>query len=364
MQSVPVNPDKLRICFVIPVTPGISPGQRFRFEHYLPMLKEKGIRFSLKPFFSRKGWDTLYIPGKTISKMLHLIAGFFRRAGLMLRLAPYTHVYLYREAAPAGPAFFEWIIRYVWRKKIIYDFDDAIWLPIMSEQNRFARLLKSFSKVRKICRMSYIVTTGNDFLGSYARKYCNDVRVIPTVVNTKDVHNRLQDQQTDKPVIGWTGTFSTLRYLEIVIPALQRLQAEYEFTFLVIANKNPELPLKNYRFVQWKSETETEDLLRMHIGIMPLYDTDLEKGKCGFKAIQYMALGIPAVVSPVGVNTDIVTDGVNGFIARTPNEWYTALEVLLKDAALRSNFGKKGQERIRQHYSVDATVGKFLNLFS
>jgi glycosyltransferase involved in cell wall biosynthesis len=163
---------------------------------------------------------------------------------------------------------------------------------------------------RALFAASYKVSVGNSFLADYARKYNRNTVIIPTVVNTDTVHGRLQDQSTSKPVIGWTGTFSTLKYLDIILPSLQRLQDKFDFVFIVIANKDPKLPLKNYRFIAWNKETESEDLLKLHIGLMPLYDDDLSRGKCGFKAIQYMALGIPAVVSPVGVNTAIVDNGL------------------------------------------------------
>ena len=233
----------------------------------------------------------------------------------MCTIGKYDFVYIHREAAPLGPPLFEWIIAKIWRKKIIYDFDDAIWIPVASENNKIARYVKWFSKVASICRMSYKVSVGNTFLGEYAGKYCKNIIVVPTVVDTIKSHAQLQDQDTDTPAVGWTGTFSTLKYLDIILPAIKRLQEKYDFTFIVIANKDPQLPLKNYRFIYWSKETEIADLLQLHIGLMPLNNTELEKGKCGFKAIQYMSLGIPAVVSPVGVNLLIITDGENGFVA-------------------------------------------------
>jgi glycosyltransferase involved in cell wall biosynthesis len=246
---------------------------------------------------------------------------------------------------------------------MILDFDDAIWIPVTSEYNKAASRLRNFSKTSRICRWSYKVSVGNTFLAEYAGRFSKQVVIIPTVVEVQNRHNRLQDQQTAKPAIGWTGTFSTLKYLEIVMPTLRRLQEEVDFTFIVIADKDPQLPLKNYRFIKWKQETEIDDLLTFHIGLMPLYDDDISKGKCGFKAIQYMSLGIPAIVSPVGVNCDIVDDGKNGFVCEGETEWYDRMSQLIRDPFLRQRMGIEARKKIEDSYSVTATRDQFISLF-
>lgn len=355
--------DKVRVYFIVPAPLGISPGQRFRFEHYLPFLAAEGIIYRVSSFYSIGGWQRLYKQGGFFRKALSVCAGFFRRWADLFRVINYRYVYVYREAAPVGPPFFEWVIAKLLRKRIIYDFDDAIWIPVTSEQNKIVRYFKWFSKVGTICRIATTVTVGNNFLGEFARKYNKRVIVIPTVVNTDTAHNRLQNQDTEYPVVGWTGTFSTLKYLDIVVPVLQRLQEKISFTFLVIANKDPQLPLKNYQFAAWNKETEIEDLLKMHVGLMPLYNNDIEKGKCGFKAIQYMALGIPAIVSPVGVNTEVVIHGVNGYVAGTEKEWEKYLEQLLGDTTTRIQYGKESRLHIELNYSVKGTVSRFITLF-
>lgn len=363
MPSEKKDKNRTRVYFIIPAPAGISPGQRFRFEHYLPFLGGAGIEYRLSPFYSLNGWNRLYRQGGLFRKALSVINGFFRRWADLFRVISYHYVYVYREAAPVGPPVFEWIIAKLLRKKIIYDFDDAIWIPVTSEQNKITRYFKWFSKVGTICRIADKVTVGNEFLGDFARKYNKQVIVIPTVVDTDNAHNRLQNQDTTQPVVGWTGTFSTLKYLSIAVPALQRLQERMNFTFLVIANKDPELPLKNYRFIAWDKENEIEDLLKMHIGLMPLYNNDIEKGKCGFKAIQYMALGIPPVVSPVGVNAEIVRHSINGYVAESESDWENYIERLLKEKELRIAFGKADRVEIENLYSVKATAARFISLF-
>lgn len=354
----------MRVLFLAPYPADESPSQRYRFEHYLPFLQEQGISYSYRPFLARSAWKIFFKPGHLPRKAMGVMGGYLRRFFLLFTVPRYDFVFIHREAAPLGPPVFEWLIAKLFRKKIIYDFDDAIWIPSVSSYNKAVAWLKSFSKVAKICKWSYKVVVGNKYLGDYARRYNNRVVEIPTVVNTDSVHNQVQDQLTQQPAIGWTGTFSTLKYLDIVLPVLQELQQEIDFIFYVIADKDPQLPLEQYRFVRWAKEREAADLLQFHIGLMPLYDDEISKGKCGFKAIQYMSLGIPALVSPVGVNTVIVEHGVNGYICNNPEEWKNSLRLLLKDSEIRKKTGQKARQRIEEAYSVQATKRSFLDLFS
>lgn len=354
----------MKILFLAPYPAYESPSQRYRFEHYLGYLTEEGIGYDYIPFLSNRGWKIFFSKGNVLRKVMAVGGGFLRRWLLMFRIRKYDFVYIHREAAPTGPPVFEWIIAKLYRKKIIYDYDDAIWVPVASEHNKIARYIKWFSKVKTICKMAYKVSAGNAFLADFANPWCRRVLVVPTVVDTEQSHNRLQVQDAEQTVIGWTGTFSTLKYLDQLVPVLQRLQEKYAFTFLVIANKDPQLPLKRYRYMNWNKDTEISDLLQMHIGVMPLYDGEIEKGKCGFKAIQYMALGIPPVVSPVGVNAQIVENGINGFVAATGKEWEESLEKLLKDPALRKEMGARSRLKIEQSYSVKATRELFKTLFT
>jgi glycosyltransferase involved in cell wall biosynthesis len=354
----------MKILFIAPYPAGESPSQRYRMEHYLPYLKEHNISFSYKPFIEESTWKVLFQKGHPLKKIWGFGVGFLKRFFQIFSLYRYNYIYIHREATPVGPPFFEWIAAKVFKKKIIYDFDDAIWIPFSSENNKLASRLKNFGKVANICRWSYKVSVGNEYLGDFARKYNSSVIVIPTVVNTSEVHNQLQDQQTLIPSIGWTGTFSTLKYLDIVLPVLQELQAKYPFKFIVIADKDPKLPLQHYRFTKWSRDKEAEDLLQFHIGLMPLYDDEISKGKCGFKAIQYMSLGIPAVVSPVGVNSIIVDDTISGFVCHSSAEWKDKLELLLNNSKLRASMGVAARKKIEKAYSVTSSTRLFLNLFS
>jgi len=354
----------MRILFLAPYPANESPSQRYRFEHYFSFLTSNRIEYDYKSFLDMSTWKVIFKQGHYFKKVTGILYGFIQRFFQLFILYKYNYIYIHREASPAGPPVFEWIISKILRKKIIYDFDDAIWIPATSIYNKAASSFKNFGKVAKICKWSYKISVGNSYLAQFALQYNKNVFIIPTVVNTETVHNKLQDQQTTRPAVGWTGSFSTLKYLDIVTETIKELQAKFDFKFIVIADKDPQLPLDNYVFIKWNKNSETNDLLNFHIGIMPLYDDEISKGKCGFKAIQYMSLGIPAIVSPVGVNTEIVTDGFDGFVCASKPGWSSKIEKLLVDSALRQQMGMAARKKVENNYSVKATSQMFLDLFN
>ena len=354
------------ILFLIPYPPGRAPSQRFRFEQYLDALTAHGHQYRLAPFLTVATWAILYSPGKTTAKALGILGGFVRRVRLLFAVPTYDYVFVHREAAPVGPPVLEWLIAKVLSRKIIYDFDDAIWLANTSEANKIAASVKWHHKVADICRWAYKNSCGNIYLADYARQFNLNSVVNPTTIDTVYLHNQVRDQAAPgRIVIGWTGTHSTLKYLDQLVPVLAKLEAEgLDFEFRVISNQPPVLPLGCLVFLPWCKETEITDLLGFHVGLMPLEDDPWAKGKCAFKALQYMALGIPALVSPVGMNTEVVQHGQNGFVCATPAEWETSLRQLLADASLRQRLGEAARTTIEQRYSVNANTPNFLALFS
>lgn len=350
------------ITFIVPYPLESAPSQRFRFEQYMPFLSEK-FTVETHSFISSKAWINLYKKGNTIGKIWSVILGFVKRFGLLFRLGKTDFVFIHREASPIGPPFFEWVIANILKKKIIYDFDDAIWLSNTSSSNSIIRGLKWHSKVRSICRWSYKVTCGNEFLADFAKQFNSNVIVIPTTIDTDNEHNKTIDYQRNTKVIGWTGSHSTIQYLDDFIPILRQLAETETFTFLVISDLKPTFELEQMRFVPWSKTNEIEVLSTIDIGIMPLPESDWTRGKCGFKGLQYMALGIPAVVSPVGVNKDIIQNNNNGCIATTPEEWISALKRLLNDTTFSSAIGLKGQQTILSKYSVNATKQSYFHVF-
>src|SRR5690606_26052851 len=183
-----------------------------------------------------------------------------RRWMLLFEIGAYDYIFIHREAAPLGPPVFEWLAAKVFKKKIIYDFDDAIWIPNTSKENKLAAWLKAFGKVKHICKWSYKISAGNQFLVNFAKQYNEHVVLMPTCVDTETGHKAVKTSFPDKPVVGWTGSHSTLFYLNEIMPVIKSLQEEIDFEFLVIADRKPDLDLKDFRYVKWNAATENEDL--------------------------------------------------------------------------------------------------------
>ena len=296
----------MKVLFLVPAPLNISPSQRFRFEHYLPILNENGIIYTIQSFWSLQAWIILFKKGYFFRKTTGLIGGLLRRFFIITNLSKYDYIYIHREVAPIGPPFFEWFIAKIWRKKMIYDFDDAIWLSQSSSANPKSSLVKCSWKVKYICKYAKIISVGNRFLADYAKQYNRNIKNIPTVVDTEKVHTGLKNQNDFPLTIGWTGTFTNFVYLNKVSNVINELRKKYNFSYFIISDKDPKLKGVEYSFKKWNLQTEIIDLLSIHIGIMPLCNSKAGLGKCGFKAIQYMSLGIPAVVSPVGANCEVV----------------------------------------------------------
>lgn len=354
----------MNILFVVPYPFGVAGSQRFRFEQYLPILQQQGHRSTVKSFIDKRTWKILYKPGHFFGKVAGLISGYIRRWTLILQLGKYDVVFIHREASPFGLPLLAWFAKKVFRKHLIFDFDDAIWLPNASESNRLTRLLKRYRNVQDMCRWASVVSAGNDFLADHAKEFNPRVVVNPTTIDTDDHHNQLAVHDTDKFVIGWTGSHSTVQYLDLLLPVFKKLENKFDFELRVICDEKPKFELKSLKFLPWNKSTEISDLLSFNVGIMPLPDNVWTKGKCGFKALQYMSLGIPAVVSDVGVNNKIVDHQLNGIVCKTTDDWYNALSLLMTDHELVKKLSAHTREKVIASYSVRSNTENFLSLFS
>ncbi|MBX2969620.1 MAG: glycosyltransferase family 4 protein [Cyclobacteriaceae bacterium] len=360
-------PPYKRITFIAPYSPGIAPSQRFRFEQYFCVLKERGFHLNYLGFISKKN-SGLFTHRNSFSTLSIICLGFLRRiihAGLIWQS---DFVFIHRECAPIGPPFFEWIIAKVLRKKIIYDFDDAIWLTDKINESALEKFIRQRSKIRIICKWSYKVSCGNAFLANYAKQFNSNSFINPTTIDTENLHNPtlyVQERNSKKISIGWTGSHSTLKYLSEIENVLYELENTFpQVSFILIADKPLAMKLKRYDFVKWSKDTEAADLSKVDIGIMPLPNDEWSQGKCGFKALQFMAMGIPCVASPIGVNTTIIDHGINGFLASTKEEWLFYLTQLITQEDMRLTLGMDGRKKVETTYSVRSNADNFLKLFT
>jgi len=290
--------------------------------------------------------------------------GFLRRLKLVFfESKNYEVIFIHREASPLGPPVFEWILAKLLKRKFIYDYDDAIWEPSISAANRAAFFAKAFWKIKYICKWAFINSAGNNFLENYAKQSgARQSLFLPTVVDAVNRYVPAKAKNNNiPPVIGWTGSHSTIMYLQSCIEILKELKQLHEFALVVISDKKPELDI-DFVFVPWNTQTEIESLQHFDIGIMPLVKDRWSEGKCGFKIIQYMATGIPAVASPTGANTSIIDNGINGFICNSKEEWIRSLSMLLNDKAKREEMGFLARNKIEVHYSLQSREGAFLQM--
>lgn len=351
-----------RLHIIAPYPKGEAPSQRFRYEQYLNFFEEDGWEIKYHSFHTMDSWNRLYKPGKFFLKSIDLAWNFFRRWWLLLRLIGAKHIFMHREMAHIGPPVFEWILVKIFRKKYHYDFDDAIWIPNYSAANAKFQKLKCYWKVPKLIQWANSISAGNAYLVNYALQFNKNVQLIPTTIDTTNLHNQEVNHDSEKTIIGWTGTHSTMHYLDRIVPILRKLEHEFEFDFLLISNKKPNYELNSLKYIDWTAETEIADLSKIHIGIMPLVHDMWAEGKCGFKALQYMSLGMASIVSPVGVNTTIIQHGKNGLIADSEEDWENAIRTLLKDAQKRKDLGVAARKSIIDHWSVAAWKNQYLRL--
>jgi glycosyltransferase involved in cell wall biosynthesis len=317
------------------------PSSRFRVLQYVPRLQAAGVDcrvIGLDPNF--------FIPGLRMPfSFLHRLRAirssrradlvFLQKPDFVIRLRLYLRL-LFRRGS-----------------KVVFDFDDAIFIDPESGRERSGPARR---RLQNILEQSRLVIAGNDYLADFARRYCRDVRVIPTPIDTEIYVPRTASTGRKKITIGWMGTAPNLKYLMALRPVIRDVLAEAGVEFLVISNDEAKaagcLVHGHAHYQNWRADHEVADLQRFDIGIMPLADDAFTRGKCGFKLLQYMAVGIPVVASPVGANLRIVSDGINGFLAAAESEWLDRLRRLCRDGELRARLGRAGRETVATRFST------------
>ncbi len=351
----------MRVLAVVPSVYDTSPGQRFRIEQWEPILAEGGIQITYAPFENDELRAILYQGGKVLQKIGVVTRNLRRRSRELSDAGEFDLVYVFREAALLGPPWFERKIAKT-GVPMVFDFDDAVFVSYKSPSNGYLSYLKFPSKTGEIIRLSAHVMAGNEYLAEYARRFNQSVTVIPTTIDT-DKYTVVEKSEPETLTVGWSGSFSTIQHLDTIRDVLQELGRSEKFKLRVIGTPSYKVPNVDTEAMQWRSETEIEDLREIDIGLMPLPDEDWTKGKCGLKALQYMALGIPTICSPVGVNSTIIKDGVNGFLADTKEEWIRKIKGLMGSVELRKKLGKAGRETVEREYSAKTVAPRVLELF-
>lgn len=352
----------VRVLALSPI-PEEGAGCRFRVAQYIPYLREAGFEVTVSPFYTPAFFRLVYRPGHYLRKAATFVGLTLRRLGELTRVGRYDLVWLYREAIPVGPPVVEWVIS---RRgiPIVYDFDDAIFLPNVSEANKPVRFLKYSRRVAQIVRASRHVVAGNAFLADFAREFHPLVSVIPTAVDTTRFVPRVNaPADGSDPVVGWIGSPTTAPYLESLRDVLAEVARRHRFVLKVSGAARPvRIDGVAVREVPWSLADEVSLFNTCDVGVYPLFDDEWSRGKCGFKAIQCMACGVPVVAAAVGVNREIIADGENSFLASSPGEWVEKLGRLLSDRALRARMAAAGRRTIEGRYSLTVTAPKLADV--
>ena len=260
---------RIRVLAVVPYPLGLAPGQRYRIEQWAPYLLEHGIELHFKPFAGEVLAETLYQPGRYLGKTALMIQAWLGTIEHAWRASAFDSVFLYREASLVGPALLE---RLITRRnpRVIYDFDDAIWLRYASPRNRYFSYLKATGKTRALCRLAAAVVVGNEHLAQFARRYNSSVTIIPSTVSLRQYRPAPHGRKPSERVIGWTGSHSSIQYLRMVEGALQRLARRRRFRLRVVGVEGYSISGVDVECRPWAASTEVEDLWPFAVGIMPL----------------------------------------------------------------------------------------------
>ncbi len=333
----------------------LGASSRVRFFQYLPYFRLHDINVTIVPLFSDNYLQALY-RGK--SRWREVVVGYCRRIFALFRVRRFDVVIVEKELFPFFPASVERILKAI-GVSYIADYDDALFHRYDCHSSDIVRRVLG-KKIDAVMSHSTMVVAGNEYLAERARQAgALHVEVIPTVVDT-DRYLPRKGILNNIPVVGWIGTPETSRYLKPLLPVFTALKKVKQVRFVAVGARSEDFKGTPVEVWTWSEETEITSIQEFDIGIMPLIDSPWERGKCGYKLIQYMACGLPIVASPVGVNREIVIQEENGLLADTPDEWMQALEHLLQsDVSYRQSMGIAGRNRAVEKYSLKTHAPRF-----
>ncbi len=331
---------------------------RYRVVKFSEMLEADGHTCVVCLLSSYSLWERLWDRGNWFTKLLYvLLTGLGRVA--QLRHVVGADVVVFRGPLMAngyGPPVLERMVHAV-NPRMVYDIDDAVWEAPDGVDSAFQRLV-DLDWVWKMCAMCAHGIVGNDYLKEHVLPHNPNVTIVPTCIDT-DLHTAKDYNEDAGPVVlGWTGLYTNLVYLDMIAGVLRELGGKYDIVLSVATGRPYALEGIAVRNHRWTPGEEIAYLKEADIGLMPLETSRCALGKCAFKALQYMGVGTPCVVSPVGMNAEIIEDGVDGFLAEGPEEWRDKLERLISDAALRKNMGRRARETVVARYSHSVNYPK------
>lgn len=336
----------------------LGASSRVRSLQYIPFLKEQGIHVTPFHLLGDRYLKDLY-DGRR-HRTGRIAASYWRRALKLIGGCDYDVAWIEGELFPWMPSWGESLLKKC-RTPLVVDYDDALFHRYDMHDRRSVRRLLG-RKVDRIMGMSSLVITGNEYLARRAFDAgAGNVAIIPSVIDLER-YPRATGAMNGGGDIGWIGTPGTVKYLDVVREPLSAISRRHGVRLVTIGARVTFLPCGSTQSVPWSYERESQLLEGFSIGIMPLEDTPWEKGKCGYKIIQYMAAGLPVVASGVGANNDIIQHGVDGFLASSSGEWMEYLERLITDPGLRESMGAAGRRKVESRYSIQVTAPRLAEL--
>jgi glycosyltransferase involved in cell wall biosynthesis len=322
---------------------------RQRLLQYEPHLAAAGIQVTAAPLLDNEYLAALF--SNEPKSYRALFKAYAARVRHVAAGRTFDAVWVHCETFPYLPGLFERLVT-AFARKTIYDYDDAIFHQYDSHPNPVVRRLLG-RKLEPLLRRADLAICGNDYLKSYAARFCARTEIVPTVLDTSVYlpPPRHRDEGGGV-VVGWIGSPSTWKFMQPLLPVLDSLVADLGIVVRVVGAGAGVTARPGFEFVEWSEPAEVGLIQGMDIGVMPLPDEPWARGKCGYKLIQYMACGLPVVASPVGVNAQIVDAGRNGLLAATPGEWDAALRRLVADAPLRGEWGAMARQKVEASYSL------------
>jgi L-malate glycosyltransferase len=351
----------MRVLVLTPYPYGTVAGPRSSFELWERVLAEAGITLDYAVFETDRLHEVIYTPGHTPEKVWQMALSYAGMVAKSRRARDYDAVLVNREAALIGPAVIErWVAR---NTPILYLLDDPLYVPYRSPSNGLLSYLKAFGKVKTLCRIASAVLANSPHHVEFARQHNANVWEIPSVVDA-DLYTGWQPRPQDGPArVGWSGSPSTVPNLQLIRGPLDRVAQRDDVALRFIGADDVGLDGIPHHAQAWSAGTEVPDLRMLDVGLAPLPETPWTKRKFILKLVQYMALGIPPIATPLGANPAVIDDSVTGFLADGDQAWFDAIERLVEDDALREEMGKRAADVAHERYTLQANAEKIVAAF-
>lgn len=350
-----------KIVFLSPYPFGTAPSQRLKYEQYYSALEKAGFAIKTSSFVSNDFWKIIYQNGFTFLKIVYTLKGYFRRFLDLLTIRKYDVVYIHLWVTPLGLPIFEYLVCLL-AKKVIYDIDDMIYLQ--QKSSRFVDKIKGKNKPIVLMKKANHVIVCSPFLKEFVAQYNKNITTILATYDTEKSLPTKTHTTKDTTTIGWTGTHTTLKYLDIVAPALANIAKIRKIEFLVICNAPYYNNLFSVQNIKWTAEAELDDLRKIDIGIYPLEKEEWVLGKSGNKALAYMNLAIPCVATNFGTNKIVIENEINGYLADNIADWEKYLLLLIDDVEQRKKIGEAARATVEKFYSVKNNTPIYVDILN